>query len=150
MALSRAFLEQRAVCSVSALRPAAWLHMWPCCETCSLCGDGARSPQRGAWVPAGCDPGSAKAATCPSADQGKVVGFGRVRWERRKAGGEKKIPQKQHFWIWGNLEKLLKWPVAAFEIDKCLPSCFFNILFCEASSTDMNHRAGVFQMGEIN
>jgi len=73
---------------------------------------------------------------------------GEMREEESRKG--KKIPQKQHFWIWGNLEKLLNWPVAAFEIDKCLPSCFFNILFCEASSTDMNHRAGVFQMGEIN
>lgn len=79
----------------------------------------------------------AKAAICPSPDQGKGAGFGRVR--RAGEGGgmqERKNKTKskpsEAGATWASLGNGL---CELYEIDKHLPSCFLNIpLFCKACS----------------
>lgn len=97
--------------------------------------------------------GLAKAAICPSPDQGKGAGFGRVRRAGRRGRNAvgKQIKTK------ANLLKLRQ-PSQVFEIIcasfmKLISACPLGFLIFFSSLRPvlhMSHRASVFQMGEIN
>lgn len=112
--------------------------MQPWHETCSLWGDGARSPGQRVRVPTGCDPGFSKGSNLSFSWPGERgwVWEGQASGEKGEECCRKKIKAKANLLKLGQPRQVFEMICASFmKLISACPLAFFNILlFCKACS----------------